>query len=346
MASTLTVQAVANSIRAYPDLKPLLPTGGWTQEPALTIANDVMQRFLAQAMDWKFNRAYAPSLLTVALQQDYVSSVTNMGWLEQGWRIDINNTTVPKPIFTMETVRDLGQTSYQANPFNISWLPNNLAQMGTWQANTAYGAGYGQATTPVSPIQQFIDANGNILYINASVLNLSLNSPGYSGTPITGLPGWPYGTSGSVEPVLAANSAPGTTVVDGTVIWTVADPNGIALRLAPLPATSGLCWLCIPVYQKKPPIITTLQQTIAPIPDEFGYLFRQGFLAMAYEHAGSKLAGESYAKWEEDLFTALRSADREREDATVYPSESLMGGGPYKYGMPIGPAWPFDYFGQ
>jgi hypothetical protein len=135
-------------------------------------------------------------------------------------------------------------------------------------------------------------------------------------------------------------------VLDGTVTWTVANPNAYAMRLAPLPAFSGLAWLVIPVYQMKPPTLTSLQQTIAPIPDEFAYLFRQGLLALLYEHAGSKSAGESYAKWEEALMIALRGADREREDAQFYPSESLMGGGPYKYGMPIGPAWPFDYWGQ
>ena len=91
-----------------------------------------------------------------------------------------------------------------------------------------------------------------------------------------------------------------------------------------------------------------LQQTIAPIPDEYGYLFRMGFMAMCREHAapGSKQATEAYQKWEEMLVVALRGADREREEAGLYPSESLMGGGPYKYGMPIGPAWPFDYWGQ
>jgi hypothetical protein len=126
----------------------------------------------------------------------------------------------------------------------------------------------------------------------------------------------------------------------------VANPNGYAMRMAPLPALSGLAWLVIPVYQQKPPTFTSLQQTIAPIPDEYAYLFRQGILAMLYEHAGSKFYGESYSKWEEAIMIALRGADRERDDTSFYPSESLMGGGPYKYGMPIGAAWPFDYWGQ
>jgi hypothetical protein len=102
--------------------------------------------------------------------------------------------------------------------------------------------------------------------------------------------------------------------------------------------------LMMPVYQKKPPYFTSLQQTLAPIPDEYVYLFRQGFLAFAYEHAGSKNAGMAYQKWEEALIIALRAADREREDALMYPSESIMGGGPYDNGgLSAGPAWPYGY---
>lgn len=341
MASTTTLQQLVTSIRAYPQVTAVLGTSGWTQEPSLTIANDTMQRMLAQALNWKFNRANVPAFLTVQLQQDYVSNVTNLGWLEQGWKIDINNTTTPKPVFSLETVRDLGQTSYQGSPFNVSWVPNSLAIMGTWQANTKYQCGYGQAQLPSSPIQQFIDANGNILFINSATLGLSINSPG--GTQSIGAP---YGTSGNSQPSAPANSAAGTTVTDNTVTWTVADPNGYAMRVAPLAATNGLCWLMQPVYQKKPPILTSLQNTLSPIPDEFLYLFRQGFLAMLHEHAGSKRAAEAFAKWQEDMFTALRSGDREREDASLYPTTGLMSGSSWAYGpLPIGPAWPYDYFG-
>ncbi len=344
VGSTLTLQSVVDSARAYPELKPILSTGGFTQQPAITIANDVMQRFLAQAMDWKFNRAVVPPFLTVSLQQDYDTQVTNLAWLEQGWKLDINNTVQPKPIFVLETIRDIAQTSYQNNPFNLSYIPNRLAFFGNWQPNTYYGCGYGQAATPVSPIQQFVDVNGNILYIDSTVLNLNQSSPGY-GQIITFPSNSPYGVTGGVQPAAAANSPAGTLVQDGGVTWTVADPNGYAIRTAPLPATSGLCWLLTAVYQKSAPIFTSLQQTIYPIPDYYGYLFRQGFMAIAYQHAGSKMAGAAYSQWEEALLTALRSADREREDAVFYPSESLATGGTgYGWPWPLGPAFPYNPF--
>lgn len=316
MASTIKISDIVTQIRAYPAVHPVLGTSPGL-EPALSIANDVIQKMLAQSLPWKFNRALVAPFLTVALQQDYITSVTDLAWLEQGWRIDINNTSTPQPVFSEETVRDLQQTWWQSIPFQMSWIPNSLAIYGTWQKNTSYPTGRGASSTPTSPVQQFIDANGNFLFV-------SIN-----------------GTSGNVQPSLPAGSAAGTTVVDNTVTWTVADPNGVAMRLAPLPATSGLVWEIHPVYQKKPPIKTLLSQTISPIPDEFGYLFRQGFLAMCLIHAGNKEGRESFAMWQEDLTTALRSADRERDQICMYPSEGLMTGSAYGSIIPVGPAYPF-----
>ena len=317
MATTITLQSIANTARAYPELTPIMGTGGFTQEPALSIGNDVLQKMLAVGMNWKFNRANAAPFLTNTLQQDYITSITNLSWLELAWRTDINNTATPLPTYQMETVRDLPKTFRQNNsPFQISWLPNALAIYGTWQALTSYPTGLGQAQTPASPIQQFIDSNGNFLYVSTN------------------------GTSGAVAPSAPASSAAGVTVADGTVVWKVADPGGVAFRINPLPANAGIVWQINPIYQKKPPILTSLQNTITPIPDEYGYLFRQGFIAMCYGHAGSGKFREAYAIWEEALFNAVRSADREQENNTMYPSESIMGGGNINYAA-IGPAWPW-----
>jgi hypothetical protein len=318
----LKIRDYVDQIRAYPQVVPVLSTSPST-EPALSIANDVIQIMLSQTLPWKFNRAAATPFLTVALQQDYITSITDLSWVEQGWRVDINNTANPKPIFSLEMVRDLQQVAWQQVPFQVSWIPNNLAIYGTWQANTSYPSGLGAAQTPVSPIQQFIDANGNFLFVSVN------------------------GISGNVQPVLPASSAAGTTVVDGTVTWKVADPSGIAFRTAPLPATSGIVWEMHPIYQKKPPIKTSLSQTISPIPDEFGYLFRQGLLAMCLKHAGNKNADREIQQWKEDLFNALRSSDRERDQTGLIPSDGLMSGGMGTYGgsgLPIGPSYPYAPF--
>jgi hypothetical protein len=314
----LTISDYIDQIRAYPQVVPILTTSPGT-EPALSIANDTIQMMLSQTLPWKFNRAAASPFLTVALQQDYITSITDLAWVEQGWRIDINNTAIPKPIYSLEMVRDLQQVSWQQVPFQVSWIPNNLAIYGTWQANTSYPTGLGAAATPTSPIQQFIDVNGNFLFVSVN------------------------GTSDNVQPLLPANSPAGTTIVDGTVTWKVADPNGIAFRLAPLPAISGIVWQIKPYYQKKPPIKTKLSNTISPIPDEFGYLFRQGLLAMCLKHAGNRTAQNEIERWKEDLFTALKGSDRERDQTSLIPADGLVTGGMGTYGggLPIGPAYPY-----
>lgn len=351
--NSTTVQYILNQMRVYPEYIPVLGTSGYTEYPMLTIANNLMQRILAENMPWKWNRGYVPAILTVALQQDYVTQVTDIGWLENGTMIDINNSTnngnrAPKPIFPLEAIRDQQQTSYQGRPFEISFIPNQQAILGQWYPNTEYGCGYGVAQIPITPIQQFRDENGNILYIDSTVLGLNLNSPGFNGTPITLPPNSPYGVSGSTQPYAPANASPGTTVQDGTVVWTVADPNGYAIRLAPLPAFSGLAWLIQPIYQLIPPVLTSLSNTISPIPPEMNYLFFQGVRAMLWEHAGSPKAAPAFEKWIADLTTAVRSADRQQEGYSMYPGNSIMGGGGgyaggagIGWGANIGPAWPY-----
>lgn len=317
MASTIKISDIVTEIAVHPAVIPVLGTAPGAY-PALSIANDVLQRMLAQSLPWKFNRALAPLFLTVALQQDYIGpAVTDMAWLEQGWCIDINNTTTPKPVRSLETVRDIQQSWQQSVPFQVSWIPTPLAIYGTWQANTSYPTGLGVTQTPTSPIQQFIDANGNFLYVSTN------------------------GISGNSQPLAAINAPAGTTVNDGTVVWKVADPNSYAFRVTPLPATSGIVWEMHLVYQKKPPIKTKLTDTLSPLPDEYGYLFRQGFLAQCMIHAGVRGARDAYQEWEEMLITALRGADRERDQVTMYPSEGLLSGGQWGWGQPIGPANPF-----
>lgn len=348
-SNSLGLQQLINEMRAYPEFIPVLGASGFTEYPALPIANELLQRILAENMPWKWNRAYVPPFITVALQQDYLTQITDIGWLEYADRLDINNSTnngnlAPKPIFPMETVRDLRITPAQSVPFNISFMPNALATFGQWFPNTEYGCGYGVAQIPISPIQQFIDANGNFLYIDSTVLGLNLNSPGFTTTPVTLPPNSPYGVSGSTQPSAPSEATAGTTVQDGTVVWTVADPAGYAMRVSPLPAFSGLCWLVLPTYQVKPPTITKITgNTIAPIPPEFTYLFRQGFRAKLYEHSGSVKAEASYAKWEEDLMVAVRSGDRQMEDCVMYPSSGIMDGGGINQ-IGVGAAWPFSNY--
>ena len=349
-APSPTVQQIANQLKATPDFYNLLGgAAGYSTEPLLTLCNEIMCRILAENMPWKWNREIAAPFLTVSLQQDYCTNIVDIGWLENGWLIDINNSTsnnngAPKPVRPLETVRDLPQISGQGIPFNISFVPNSNAFFGLWQANTAYSCGYGVSMTPRSPIQQFIDVNGNMLYIDSTNLGLNIESPGYTGTTIIPPGVFPYGTSGSVQPAAPPNATPGTLVQDGTVVWTVADPNGFAFRLSGVPALNGLCWLVVPQYQVAPPYLPTLQTSISPIPYQMAYLFRAGLRAALYRENGNPEGQTMYAEWEEVLVKAVRSADRQQDDNRLYPESGLMGGNdPWTSGWAtIGPANPYS----
>jgi hypothetical protein len=244
----------------------------------------------------------------------------------------------------------------------------------------------------MSPRQQFIDANGNYLYVT---------TVGISGTvqPVLPANSWAQITSSSVTsavatfiannnfttsqnvsvqfttnaggtlnfynvPITAASSTQFSVaatglpnavsqnetsataalcVTDNTIVWTVAQPNGIAFRLGPLPASSGIVWKIQPVVQLSPTRLTNLKQTFAPIPDEYGYLIRQGIVTFLHEISDSGKFAEKHELWLEAMQTALRGADRERDDKTMYPSESLAGGNEWGNAIGTGAANPYGY---
>jgi hypothetical protein len=358
-STSLTIQSLANQLKSQPEFYQVLGgVAGYSEEPLLTICNEIMCRILAENMPWKWNRQIIPPFLTVSLQQDYITNINNIGWLENGWVLDINNSTsnsngAPKPIRELETVRDMTWTSSQSVPFEVSFIQNSLASLGLWQANTAYGCGYGVATLPRSPIQQFLDNNGNILYIDSTQLGLNITSPGYTGTTIPLPSNAPYGTSGSTQPLAPANATPGSLIQDGSVIWTVADPNAYCLRFNPVPALNGLCWWVVVQSQTAPPQLTSLQDNLSPIPYNMNYLFRAGVRASLKRENGAPDANQQYAEWEETLMKAVRAGDRQAENYILYPESSIMSGSTQPFGWagigaanPYGPALLFPGYGS
>lgn len=348
-STTQTVQQLARQLKSNPEFYNILGgASGYAEEPLLTVCDEIMSRVLAEDMPWKWNRHIIPQFLTVSLQQDYCTTISDIGWLENGWIVDINNSTsnsngAPKPIRSLETVRDLIWTSAQTVPFNVSYIQNSLASMGIWQANTPYGCGYGVAQLPKSPIQQFIDQNGNILYIDSTKLGLNIESPGYTGTTIPLPSNSPYGVSGSTQPYAPANATPGAMIQDGSVVWTVADPDAYALRLSPLPALNGLCWWVVVQYQSCPPKIESLRSSLSPIPDYMMYLFRAGVRASLKRENSHPDSERIYAEWVQTLMQALRAGDRQQESFDLWPQTSIMGGSNARNSpINIGAAWPFS----
>lgn len=344
-ASTVTLRNVVDDAMRFGDIKPVLQVAGSSQEPALTIANDVMNELVSVKFNWKWNAFNVPVFQTISWQNDYaVPGITNLGWLVNGVLIDINNTQIPKRKYVMECVRDLQPTSASfGRPFQASWLDIRNMLFGSWgsgattpntnntgQTNPGPGIVYtqplGAASTPSNPVTQIIDSNGN-----SQVIDWTFIAPGATGTCGGSTPAWP-----------AANSAAGVTTLDGSVRWVTVDPYGQGIRLQMIPAQAGVVWQIMLTAQFKPVRFTSLGQTLNPMPDDFSSYFMQGFRAYCYQRSPedkirAKFAGE-YALWQKKLSESEAKADRETESFGAYPSTDIMGG----WGVPNpGPAWPY-----
>jgi len=324
MACTIRVQDVLDLYRNVATLNSVLgnPVAGYGgNNPAINIANEVLQEILAEDMPWKFNRVKPAAFIVNQLQQDYVTSITNLGWLENGTRLNSSDTSIPPAVRGVEQVRELLQCSVQGIPGQISWVFNSEAICGTWTANTKFANPSGLSALPIQPLNQIRDSNGNIQAVTT------------------------FGTTGTNPPTWV--TTPGQSTTDGTVTWTCIDPNGIAFRLSPLPSQNGNVWQIQPYYQAKPQLITAVSQTWAPIPDEFAFVYKQGFYAKALKLAEDDHWEKEYLAFEMMIKKAVGGADRESESFSMYPSRGLqypaVGGSPESFaGAPPGtfnPLW-------
>lgn len=358
--STTTLFKIVSDARLHPDLAPVIQStaGGSSLEPALTIANNVMIEMLSPNFNFKFNRIPSlPFFYTNSYQQDYGLNVVNLGWLEYGVLLDINNTSTPQPIWPLETVKDLPQTSAQyAMPGQVSWMYNDQLTYATWGASNASNGStagtwpnpqplqpistpLGVTSMPNNPLTQCVDANGLFWVVTTYGVTGSVNpfqtglSNGYTLTP--------------TFPTQSSPTTTATIVQDGTVQWTALNPKGQGVRCNPLPPQTGNVYQFRIVGQYRPFAFsngpfTRLDQTIDPIPDDFAKYFRDGFVAMGYAYSpDTKVRGkfqDMYNIWKASLVAAKIQGDRERENNGFYPSRGLLQGGYDNY---VGPANPY-----
>src|ERR1700721_3076483 len=108
--NTIQLQAIVDYAKSFPELNPVLTTGGFSDQPARNIANRVMIDILQNgvfpnqsAPNWKWNRVKVPPVYTNSWQQDYaLNTVNNISWFESGVIVDINSTTQPKTKYPFE----------------------------------------------------------------------------------------------------------------------------------------------------------------------------------------------------------------------------------------------------
>jgi hypothetical protein len=335
--SNVALQDVVDGVSTIGDLSPvLLNTGGYAAEPALTISNDVASEMFAERFPWKWNRMKVPPFLTIPRQQDYCSiNLLNVGWLENGFRVDINNTQIPPYTERITVVRDLAVANVYAGwPEQACWFPNDQLEQWVWPGpNKTFTNPVGVPQTPTNPITNILDANGNILI---------LTQWGITGpvAPVSVYP--PIDPLDPLGPVDYDADITGQVIVDGTCKWTVANPSAAGIRLSPAPANGANTWLVRLFAQKKAPVFTTLADKLDPIPDDQVKWFRDGFICYAHRHSANPAVRQRYpqmkADWLNSMEAATKQADRESESKGFYPAHALVAPGRF---ADLGPGNPY-----
>lgn len=358
--STIKLQQVVDNAFSFGDIAATVnlnvPQATYPGGPALQIATDVMNAILAVPFPWKWNEFELPFFYTNSWQQDYAginpdgSSVMNLSWLERGLCIDINSTSVPKPWRFVEVGRQLPRqtgtffaSTTAITLFLCNFFPNYKLYYGVWgaattgnpstgnnpQAGSIFQNPIGAGSMPANPITQIQDTNGNLLVLTT------------------------YGTEGVNPPVAPAGSKPGFQVTaatrqdNSTTVWTVVDPNGAGFRIIPAPSQTGVVWQFALTGQRKPVQFKNLQQTLAPLPDEFEPHFRQGFIAQCYRYSSDPKVRAKFAPewqmWQKSLADLRQRETRELEENSFTPDRGITGSVPSQTNFFYGPFWPFRY---
>ena len=333
--STITLQSIMDGVSAIGDLNPLFNnTGGFAAEPALTIANDVMSELISMRFPWKWNRIKISPVPLTSYQQDYATPLKGLGWLENGLRIDINNSTYPPPTWPIVAVRDIEMSSTQSGfPHQVCWFYNADLEQGVWPgANIIYTQPIGATTAPQNSPTNITDSEGNIL---------TLTVYGTTGATPPQAPVWTPVLPTDKEPI---NWPAGQVITDGTCQWTVVDPGAQGFRFHPMPPASGQVWLIRLFGQKKAGPFTSMRQTLDPIPDDQAKWFRDGCVAYAHRYSTNPAVKARYPQMKGEWLAAMdseaRQNDREDEAKGFYPDKGVMspsyttdpGPYPYRYG--------------
>jgi hypothetical protein len=302
--STITVQAILDRVAAKGIPTPLVQPSGYAVDLAIAMANDVMSDIIGERFNWKFNRVAALPFYTNSWQQDYPQvGITNLGWLEDADRVDINNTSMPKPIRNLTVRRQLSRVSTSWTPVaELCWMYNSQLAFGVWPGP---GVIYSTLVAPQvkqNPIMSMVDKNGNLLIVTG------------------------FGTTGTTAPFAAVGAAEGVTVADGTVTWTVVAPTSQGFRVSPLPGATGPVWQIIPYYQMKALTILSLGNLINPIPDDYSRFFQKGMesycLAASPNPADKERANVARAEWMKSMMDAAKQGDREADAYGMLPASS------------------------
>lgn len=325
MAATKTIQQTVNYCTTLAELMPLSGVGGYVNEPALTLANNTLQKLLAQPYAWKFNRVEPAVLVPRPYHQDMLWAGAS-AWTAEDGGIGIqlasaSGITQSSFTVTVTTLEDhpfvTGRTVYMTGN-GVAAYNSTFTQGPT---SSGWSGGWTIASTPTARTFTFVHASSGLGTSGASGITDFgwLESASFTDTRDTA--STPY-----VFPMRAVrNIAPSSDagVMKKVCAWNTSTAGVLKVRFYPYP---GLVPYAVAlVYQAKAPLKTALTNTWSPFPDEYGFVYQQEFVAQAYDYIDSRKAPSAAVKAKEAAMLALGHDDSEDADESISPEEGLMG---------------------
>jgi hypothetical protein len=330
MSSTITVQSVINFSSAHTELMPLANVAGFTDEPALSLANDVLGEIMSPPFAWKFNRATMPLLLTSQNRQDYKFAGAAVFTLKGasvigGVGIDlVSNNGITESGFTV-TVKTLDPHNLTAgDPFFMT-------------GNTVAAYNSVETITPTS--SQWSNGWTVLAVIDAKTFTFTHASSGLANSGAPGITDFGWAEYATFVDELSTSSPRQVRHLEATRTLQpssqVATPEQISITESGTAGILSVRFNTVPsaaafgvsvVYQKKAPVLTAIAgATWAPVPDEYAFVVRQMFLASAFRYVGSARGEKEYEKAQLAISKALGRDDAETSNEFIAPEIPLMG---------------------
>lgn len=358
---TTTVQKVIDFCSLHTSLQSFFGVGGVSNEPGLTICNNVQQMLLTKPMPWKFNRKLLDGsnghfFVTQYGVQDYqfagacafALQTTSGSSPNGGVGIDLAASpvnggtagiTVSAGVVTVQTLDphpfQVGQTIYMAgntvSAYNSTLTTSAVTFTSTWSN------GWVITTVPDNLHFTFAAAAGQVA---------SSGAPGFGVTDangnLTGLYAWGWMESASVQdinstgfpqpikPIDAVHSLPPAYGTTGNPlsICMIADLNNGVLKFRLSEPLGVQGFQVNMVYQGRAPKLTSPQSVFA-WPDDLNYVLYETAMFQAFRYAKGVNGADTRTQFQivqNVIQSALASEDREDTGHVVAPERSLMRG--------------------
>lgn len=329
MSQSNTVQSVVNFASAHIELMPLASVGGFNNEPALSLANDTLAEILSAPYAWKFNRATMNLFVPHMNRQDSLFAGATAFVLSSSGNLGGAG-------IALKSLNGITSTGFPGT-VTVNTLDNHDFNVGDTVYLTGVADNVYNSTSSITPtVSQWL--NGYV--ITAVPSSTSFQFAAVSGqTIISGAPGitnfgWAENASMTnqqedssprrVRYLEAARKLEPASQVGTPERFMVTDNEDGTLTIRVSFLAGAAPWGISIVYQEKVAPFVALTDKW-PIPDEYAFMYRQVFLAKAFDYFGSGRAQAEDQKAERAILKALAREDAESDEEYIVPTEPLMG---------------------